>query len=482
MSPSLDEVAVTYQVGPDETAPSVINTVPADGATGVDRAGAITIDFSEPVVPGSVSASLSGAGVTASFANGNRRLVLTPTATLAPYTLYTVTIAAGVRDEAGNATSAPSTFSFTTAPASLTETTTADFADGTFSGTAPAAVGNGAVTLGTQTGAILFSDDFSGAAAGWTPLDGTWSVASGEYVYTKSPSTSNYLASMITSRSSNNFSIESRQKATGDPGLLGYVWGIQPASPTNGAWKNSSYMLQWYGSNLNMYRWTNGELTQLGGAAVGGHAVGTWYTLRLEVRGTTFEVFLNGTSRFSATDSTYGAGGIGLVGYETGASHYDDVVVRSLGSSYLGSGTYTSSILDAGGRVHWLTLDSIGTTPASTAISFETRSGETASPDGELVTLARRLDDPDSRRPLPPVPGDPEHRQSHGGAGSRIRHSHVRSPRQPRPRRDRPVGHHRRGHAERDHPHRESTPTATASPTRSSAGLPMAASRAPRRT
>src|SRR4029079_14753001 len=130
---------------------------------------------------------------------------------------------------------------------------------------APAAIGNGAVGLAPGPGGVSFSDDFSGPASGWAPLDGTWSTAAGEYQYTN-PSGAGYSASIITGLSDNHFAIESRQKVM-TPGLsvMGYLWGIQSASPANQGWKNGAYMLQWNDGRLRIFRWVNSGTLNLVG-------------------------------------------------------------------------------------------------------------------------------------------------------------------------------------------------------------------------
>ena len=55
----------------------------------------------------------------------------TPSADLAPGTVYHVTVAGSVEDASGNALGADDTWSFTTRLASLTDTTTSDFNSGT---------------------------------------------------------------------------------------------------------------------------------------------------------------------------------------------------------------------------------------------------------------------------------------------------------------------------------------------------------------
>ena len=223
--------------------------------------------------------------------------------------------------------------SFTTSAATWTETTTADFADGTFTGTAPAAIGNGAVESGPAAGGTLFSDDFGGAASGWTPLNGPGRRRLGEYLYTND--TSNYQASMITGLTSNHFSIESRQRITaGNPGLMGYVWGIQSATPANQGWKNGAYMVQWYNDSLKIFRWIGIRRRLPRWAAsppcrtptVGSLVHAPAGRQREQLRGLRRRREPCSRPRTRRSEPA----GSRLVGYETGATHYDDVVVSSL--------------------------------------------------------------------------------------------------------------------------------------------------------
>lgn len=104
---------------PDITAPTVISTVPVNGATGVAFNTKITATFSEAMDPSTISlvtftlkqgtTSIAGlvtyTGVTATFA---------PAANLAPNTLYTGTITTGAKDLAGNAVASNYSWNFTT--------------------------------------------------------------------------------------------------------------------------------------------------------------------------------------------------------------------------------------------------------------------------------------------------------------------------------------------------------------------------------
>lgn len=93
--------------GTDTTPPTITSTVSANGATGVPTNAKIVAVFSEAMAPATVNAmnftvtqgvtpvagTVSYTGVTASF---------TPTAALAPNTLYTATVSSAATDVAGN--------------------------------------------------------------------------------------------------------------------------------------------------------------------------------------------------------------------------------------------------------------------------------------------------------------------------------------------------------------------------------------------
>ncbi|MEO8576085.1 MAG: Ig-like domain-containing protein [Gemmatimonadales bacterium] len=107
----------------DDTPPSVTATSPIAGATGVAPTTAVNITFSEALDATTVTAAnismratVSGTAVpgTVTFNAATRVATFTPTATLAQTTGYTVTVAAAIKDAAGNAMAAPFTFAFTT--------------------------------------------------------------------------------------------------------------------------------------------------------------------------------------------------------------------------------------------------------------------------------------------------------------------------------------------------------------------------------
>jgi len=121
-APLAADYAWSFTTGatPDTTAPTVLSTVPADGAIAVALDTNVTATFSESMDPLTInstsitlkigSAPVVGA-VTAPLATA---VTFDPTAPLAPNTVYTATIKTLVKDVAGNAMVAEKTWNFTT--------------------------------------------------------------------------------------------------------------------------------------------------------------------------------------------------------------------------------------------------------------------------------------------------------------------------------------------------------------------------------
>jgi hypothetical protein len=91
----------------DDEAPTVVSTVPAQGAVDVARDAPVVLTFSEPVAPGSVTASTitwqqGATPVLFTIAVGVTVVTLTPTVALAPSAIHTVRVTTGVEDLAGN--------------------------------------------------------------------------------------------------------------------------------------------------------------------------------------------------------------------------------------------------------------------------------------------------------------------------------------------------------------------------------------------
>jgi len=118
----LNSFVFTTASPPDNTAPTVTGTVPANAATGVATQSSIAITFSERM-----NATMTSAAITINPAvtcqGGwlwNAEGTFTscqPSSALAAATMYTVTIGTGARDTAGNQLGVAAMFSFTTAAA-----------------------------------------------------------------------------------------------------------------------------------------------------------------------------------------------------------------------------------------------------------------------------------------------------------------------------------------------------------------------------
>ena len=104
--------------GVDATAPTLTSTDPANGATGVPLNKRVSVTFSEPMDPLSISMTVNqgATAVPGTVSYTGNTATFTPMANLAASTLYTATVGAGAKDLAGNVL-VPSTlnpWSFTT--------------------------------------------------------------------------------------------------------------------------------------------------------------------------------------------------------------------------------------------------------------------------------------------------------------------------------------------------------------------------------
>ena len=113
--------AFTTGVAPDTTPPSVSSTSPSSGSSCIDTDAAVTVTFDEDVNTATVNSStftlkdaVQNSVVGAVLAFNGRSFGLAPASSLSFSTTYTATLAAGIRDLAGNATTANFSWNFTT--------------------------------------------------------------------------------------------------------------------------------------------------------------------------------------------------------------------------------------------------------------------------------------------------------------------------------------------------------------------------------
>ncbi len=119
---SLFSWSFTAGTGPDSTAPTVISTNPANGASSVSTNASVNATFSAAIDPSTLTPAtftLTGPGATSvpgkvSYNATNRIATFTPASGLATDSTFTATVTTGVTDLNGNALGVDVSWSFTT--------------------------------------------------------------------------------------------------------------------------------------------------------------------------------------------------------------------------------------------------------------------------------------------------------------------------------------------------------------------------------
>jgi len=161
----------------DAEPPQVISTNPEDGATGVDVNATVSATFNEPIDAGTLSLTLAGpdgpvaAGV--SYNPAARTATLDPDNVLKYDTLYTATVAAGLEDVAGNATTGDYVWHFATQldtePPWLVSTDPEDGAIGVGVNATVSATFNEAIDAGTLNLTLAGPDGPVAAGVSYNP-------------------------------------------------------------------------------------------------------------------------------------------------------------------------------------------------------------------------------------------------------------------------------------------------------------------------
>src|SRR5690606_5982938 len=164
------------------------------------------------------------------------------------------------------------------------------------------------VLISSQTqahAAVLFSDNFNdGNANGWTPQSSynDWSVVSdnGNYVYYSS-STSEGRTS-AGSQSWTDYTVEARVKVESFNGSnRAYVAGRYQDG-------NNYYAASLTGGNkLELRKKVGGSTTNLASKSYA-LQTGVWYTVKLEMQGSSIKMYVNGNLELQATDSSLSSG------------------------------------------------------------------------------------------------------------------------------------------------------------------------------
>jgi methionine-rich copper-binding protein CopC len=154
----------------DTSAPTLTNSTPASAATGVAPNVNVTATFSEPVQPSSIAVLIQDANGnivdgSLSYDSASNTVTFNPFSNLSGLKTYSVAVT-GAKDAAGN-TMSPVSWSFTT-KGTWSQSSASDFATGTADGVVVTEEGGGALQLGST-----FDESFNGAS-----LDSSWATSS----------------------------------------------------------------------------------------------------------------------------------------------------------------------------------------------------------------------------------------------------------------------------------------------------------------
>ncbi|MBL7258843.1 family 16 glycoside hydrolase [Paractinoplanes lichenicola] len=184
------------------------------------------------------------------------------------------------------------------------------------------------VSVTTAEAATVFSSNFESGASGWSKSGGSWSLVSdGSQAYAQTDTGSERARQFAGDTSWTNYSVQARVKATAFGSTAGVV-----ALTARAAGATKMYRLSLTGANRVQLEAMNGSAINVLGSLSQSISTSTWYTLRLNVSGSTISGTVNGTSVGSATDTSIAAGRIGLL-TESAAGRFDDVVVDDAGGT-----------------------------------------------------------------------------------------------------------------------------------------------------
>ncbi|HMD40596.1 MAG TPA: Ig-like domain-containing protein [Candidatus Acidoferrum sp.] len=212
--------------------PTVVSTVPANGATAVAEGSPVTATFSVPMDATTITATtftLMGPGATpvaGSISYAGNTATFTPTALLAGSTLYTATVTTGAKDPTGAPLAANVVWTFATAPTpAVTSTVPSNGATNVPLNQKVAATFNTPMTASTITAAGTFTlATTTGATA--VPGTVTYDSSSNTAIFTPTAAlaaSTQYTAAMTTAAKS----------VPGNALLANYVWSFTTGTAAN---------------------------------------------------------------------------------------------------------------------------------------------------------------------------------------------------------------------------------------------------------
>ncbi|GJQ35093.1 MAG: hypothetical protein JETCAE01_11030 [Anaerolineaceae bacterium] len=367
ITPVLEDVSITYSLGADVTPPTIIGRDPAPNETDVDETTDITVTFSEPmdpttILPANFTLIVDGPNTPVPFTltYSGVTATLNPDSDLTPGTQYAVHVDGAVEDLAGNPLGTDSDWIFVTVASGLVDTTVPDFGSGT----------NACYIAETANGELILnptvSAEFSGAAlpAGWTstPWTGGTSTVSGGQV-TVDGALAYYSTSTFTPGRSMEFVATFTASQFQHVGMLG-------AADFGGNWAIFSTNNT---TNQLYARTSDGQNTLIPGTWLG-----TPHRYRIDWTAAGASFYIDG--------AFYAQHNVALADMRPAISDFNNggtaAIVDWIRMSPFGTPcAFESRIFDAGSVVDWQNLISTGSTPVGTNVAFETRTGNSSTPD-----------------------------------------------------------------------------------------------------
>jgi pectate lyase len=254
-------------------------------------------------------------------------------------------------------------------------------------GTAAAAV---ALVLSMSTvaqAATLFTDNFDdGNLTGWSKSGGDWTVVSDGSPTAQQGNITSELARFFGGDNAwTNYSVQARVKATAFDGGGTYV-GI--SARTSGATK--FYRLALLSTNRAELQAVNGSSVTVIGGVNRTVATGTWYTLRIDVNGSSIAGFVDGAQIASGTNTMEDNGRIALQTFHATA-RFDDVTVSTIGSQPPPSSPPASPPSSASPQPSSSTGNPSPPPPSNGIVGWATQGGGTTGGNGGPVSTVTSL-------------------------------------------------------------------------------------------
>ncbi len=112
-----------------------------------------------------------------------------------------------------------------------------------------------------------------------------------------------------------------------------------------------------------------------------GNYIGTPHTYRIDWKTDSIDFYVDGILKTTVSATISATMNVAVSDYQSAAPSLTVDWLR-MSPPYASPCTFESRIFNAGEQVNWLDLTSTGSTPVETSVSFETRTGNTITPDG----------------------------------------------------------------------------------------------------